>query len=57
MLGPYELLKLGPCNASINEFAKLASATGESLQGANQTPVVVNNSGSSKANGQNLQTL
>ncbi len=29
----------------INEFAKLASASGESLQRANQTPVVVNNSG------------
>jgi hypothetical protein len=30
----------------IDEFAKLASASGESLQRADLTPVVVNNSGS-----------
>jgi hypothetical protein len=33
----------------IAEFAKLASASGEALQRTNQTPVVVNNSGSAFA--------
>jgi hypothetical protein len=50
-----KLVSLGYCSKfvvstghprrEIDEFAKLASAFGESLQRANQTPVVVNNSG------------
>jgi hypothetical protein len=51
-----KLVSLGYCSRfvvsashpgrEIDEFAKLASASGESLQRPNQTPVVVNNSGS-----------
>jgi hypothetical protein len=50
-----KLVSLGYCSKyvvstghprpEIDEFEKLAYASGESLQRANQTPVVVNNSG------------
>ena len=40
------VVSTGHPRREIDEFAKLASASGESLQRANQTPVVVNNSGS-----------
>jgi hypothetical protein len=39
------VISTGNPRREIDEFAKLASASGESIQGANRTPVVVNNSG------------
>jgi hypothetical protein len=39
------VVSTGHPRREIDEFAKLACASGESLQRPNQTPVVVNNSG------------
>ncbi len=62
-----KLVSLGHCSTfvvstshprrAIDEFTKLAFASGESLQRENQTPVVVNNSGSKRRQGFTLVEL